>query len=394
MRSDARAFVESQSAYLERVEEIGDVDEVDLSRMEALDTTVLFQEVDTEAVRDAFDGGSEFVEGTNYLDEEVYSFYSTIESESFDWVVIAEASRSEIDEPLVAFIRDSLVLTAVFVVIITFAAVAWANSFVRPLQIISAALVRIREGDEDVSVPATGALEFRSLADSLDHMVGELDRRKQEVATALEAKVDILRTLLPPAAAERVGRGDRRLVDTVPQATAVALVIEGLDDAFKGGDTGGNRDFVHAMVDEIDASAVINGLERVKISGDVYYAVCGLSTPYVDHAPRSVSFAVQARNTVRRVAAERGLALDIAAGINSGPITTGLVGGSRLVYDLWGDTVEDAYVVARAAQKGDIVVTAATRDRTPAGRAMEPMDLVPGVDTWRVDIEARGGDDS
>ena len=247
---------------------------------------------------------------------------------------------------------------------------------------------------QDVSVPATGAREFRTLAHALDHMVGELDRRRHAVTTALEAKVDVLRTLLPPAAAERVGRGDRRLVETVPQATAVVLIIEGLDDAFKRGDAGGNRDFVHAMVDDIDSQAVINGLERVKLSGDVYYAVCGLSTPYVDHAPRAVSFALQARSTVRRVAEEHDLDLDVSVGINSGPITTGLVGGSRLVYDLWGDTVEDAYVVARAAHSGDIIVTSVTRDRTPAGEDAESVDLVPGMETWRVQNEARGGDDS
>ena len=393
MRSDSRAFVESQSAYLERVEDLGEVDDVDLSRMDALDTTVLFQEVDTAAVRDALEGNSGIVEDTNYLGQEVYSVYAPAEFGSVGWVLVAEAERSEVDEPLVAFVRDSLVVTAVFVVIITFVAVAWANRFVSPLQIISAALAKIRDGDDDVSVPATGAREFRALANALDHMVGELDRRREEVTEALAAKVDVLRTLLPPAAAERVGRGDRRLVETVPQATAVVIIIEGLDDAFKGGDAGGNRDFVHAMVDEVDSLAVINGLERVKLSGDVYYAVCGLSTPYVDHAPRSVAFALSARNTVRRVADENDLGLDIAAGINSGPITTGLVGGSRLVYDLWGDTVEDAYVVARAARAGDVVVTKAVRDRTPAGRAMESVELVPGMETWIVHLEARGGDD-
>jgi class 3 adenylate cyclase len=179
----------------------------------------------------------------------------------------------------------------------------------------------------------------------------------------------------------------------VPQATVVALIIEGLDDAFKRGDTGGNRDFVHSIVNDVDSAAAINGLERVRLSGDVYYAVCGLSTPYVDHAPRSVAFALQARNMVRHMAEEHDLDLDIAAGINSGPITTGLVGESRLVYDLWGDTVDDAYAVARSARSGDIVITGATRDRMPAGRAMESTDLVAGIETWRVAIEVRGGDD-
>jgi len=394
MRSDSRSFVESPTEYLDRIEELGNVSEADRNHMVSLGTTILFQEIDSAAVRSALDGESGLVSGTSHLGEEVYSTYSPVVSELFGWALLFEQERAEFDEPFVSFVRDSLVVTVIFVIFITFVAVAWANSFVRPLPIISAALVRIREGDDDVSIPARGAREFRALASALDHMIVELDSRKQAVTAALAAKVEVLQTLLPPVAAERVGRGDRRLVDTVPQATVVVLILKGLDDVFKNHDTESNRDFVHTVVDEIDSLAARNGLERVRLSGDAYYAVCGVGTPHVDHASRTVTFAFQARTAVDRIARANGLHLGVSAGINSGSVTTGLIGGSRLVYDLWGGTVEDAYLVARATGFGDIVVTKSTRDRTPAGRAMESVDVLPGTETWRVHLEVQAGDDA
>jgi class 3 adenylate cyclase len=385
MRSDSRAFLEDEEAYLERVEELGTVPAVDRSRMAALGTTVLFQEVDSEAARAALDGDSGFVTDVNYLGDEVLSVYQPVVSDLFDWVLLAEEHEDQAMEPVLRFVREALIVTAVFVVALTFFAAAWSNSFVDPLRAISAALARIQRGEDHAAVPARGAREFRALARNLDGMVVELEGRKSAVTKALTSKVEILRTLLPPAAAERVGRGDRKLVETVSQATVVALVIEGLDDAYRGTDTEGNRDLVHAIVDEADGLATVNGLERVSLSGDVYYAVCGLDRPYVDHAPRSVIFALRAQDAVQRIAEDRVVNLKVSAGISSGPVTTGLIGGSRLIYDLWGDTADAAYRVARAARGGQVLVTRSTRERMPAGIATEPVSVLTDLDTWAVE---------
>ena len=148
---------------------------------------------------------------------------------------------------------------------------------------------------------------------------------------------------------------------------------------------------MHVIVDEADDLAAVIGLERVTLTGNVYYAVCGLNTPYVDHAPRSVTFALRVRDSLRRIAREHDLDVDVSAGINSGPVTTGLIGGSRLIYDLWGDTVDDAYRIGRGARTGQILVTESTRDRLPASTATDPVAVVPGISTWVVRRREAGG---
>ena len=367
MRSNARAFVEEPELYLDRVDELRVASSEEQHQMAGLSTTVLFQDVDGTAVRSALRGEKGLISHTNYLGEEVYTAYQPLGSDTFTWVILAEQQRSELDAPANAYVGDNLALVTVLIVVLTFFAVAWAASFVRPLRRISAALQQIRDGSDDTDVPSGGAQEFRVLSDHLNIMVGDLSGRKDDVREALDKRVGILRTLLPEAIADAVVDGDSRLVETIPHASVVVVVVDGLAELFGASDADGNRKLMNSIVDAADDVAQTNGLERIKVMGDTYYAVCGTATPYLDHAPRAARFAEQVRNEIRRIADDESLDLDATAGIQSGPITVGLIGDSYLIYDLWGDTVEQAYALARAGGRGKILVTDIVRDRLPGG---------------------------
>ena len=372
MRSNARAFIEEPALYLERVDELGAATSQEQHQMEALGTTVLFQDVDGTAVRSALQGKKGLISGTSYLGEEVYTAYQPLDGTAFSWVILAEQQRAEVDLAVNTYVGDNLALITVLIVVLTFFAVAWASSFVRPLRAISAALQEISEGSDDTMVPSRGAQEFRVLSGHLNTMVGNLSGRKHDVLEALEKKVGILRTLLPGTIADAIVDGDRRLVETIPQSSVVVVVVDGLAELFRTSDAEANRTLMNAIVDDADRVAETNGLERIKVMGDTYYAVCGTGAPYLDHAPRAARFAQQVRDSVRRIADDDSLDLDVTAGIQSGPITVGLIGDSHLIYDLWGDTVDQAYALARAGRGGEILVTDTVRDRLPDGE-----DLVP-----------------
>ena len=386
MRSNARAFLEDPDAYLARVDELGIATAEEQNQMAALGTTVLFQEADSKAVRAALDGERGLLRGTNYLGEEVYTAYEPVGGPS-GWVMVVEQSQAEVDEPLLEYLRGTLIITAIFVVALTFLAVAWANSFVNPLRAITAALKRIRDGEEDVDVPRRGAREFRGLARSLNAMVDNLSRQKQAVSRAVGQKVAVLSTLLPPAVAEAVDRGDRTLVETVPNTTVAVLVVDGLNEVFESSAVDDPRSFVHAIVDEADEIAEVNGLERIKVVGDTYYAVCGLGQPYLDQAARALRFTLQVRDAARVIARDHGLDLDVAAGIHTGTVTVGLAGDARLTYDLWGDTVDRAYLLARAAERGQVLVTELVRDRLPSGADLVSRHAA-GIPVWLVEASA------
>lgn len=381
MRSDSRAFLEDPEAYLARVDEIGTATAEEQNQMVALGTTVLFQDVDSAAVRSALQGESGIASDTSYLGHEVYTAYQPVGSEAFRWAILVQQDRAAVDEPVNDYVRGNLLLTTVIVIALTFFAVAWASSFVNPLRAMSSALARIQRGEDYTTVPSSGAREFRVLSGHLRAMVDDLASRKRAVAKALSKKTSVLLALLPPAVADAVVGGDRQLVETVPHASVVVLVFDGLDELFRTRDTAANRDLMHSIVDMTDEVANVSGLERVKVMGDTYFAVCGVETPYLDHAPRSVRFAFEVRSEIRRFAEENGLDLDVSGGVDAGPVTVGLIGNARLIYDLWGDTAEQAAVLAGLADVGEILVTDEIRDRLPGGDGL-PVFESDHVSAW------------
>jgi class 3 adenylate cyclase len=390
MRSVSRAFLEDQAGYFAAVEQQSEISELELSALDrrravSLGTTALLQEIDGPAVDAALAGDEGRIESTNYLGDEVYTAYQPLDIPDVDWVLVAEQERSEVDEPITDLTRDAFVLTAVFVVGLTFLIVIWANVFVSPLRRISNVIERIRRDELDTPVPSGGAREFGELASSFNQMVDDLHVRRERVSTALEGKMDVLRRLLPPAIVRRVEAGDRSMLETVPQATVVVLVVHGIDELARIRSVIENRELLHRVIDEFDALADINGLERVKVMADTYYGACGLSTPYLDHAPRSVTFALQASEFARRFASEQDADLSVSAGIQLGPVNVGLTGEARLIYDLWGETVTRAHELARTAGPGDVLVSDEIRDRLPEDRAVRPFEAAQGESSsWLV----------
>ena len=177
-------------------------------------------------------------------------------------------------------------------------------------------------------------------------------------------------------------------METVPNTTVAVLVVDGLNEIFETDAVEDPRSFVHSLVDEADEIAEVNGLERIKVVGDTYYAVCGLGQPYLDQATRAVSLALQVREAIQVMARDNALDLDVAAGIHTGAITVGLAGDARLTYDLWGDTVDQAYLLARAAERGQVLVTEHVRDRLPTDADLRSGEAA-GVSVWMIDPTAK-----
>jgi len=364
MRSDARLFVEDRASFLTRAQESEEIADGDIREMNAQDTTVLFQPVTTDSVEAAF-GIDDGVLEIEHLGEDVYSAYEPLGIQGLDWVIIAEQARDEVLGPVDSFRTESLVLVAIFVTVLTFLAVLWANAFVAPIRSITAAVGRFRDGDTETRVPQYGVREFRELGADFDRMLRELTERQYEIENAAAEKWSLLSRLMPSAAARAVAEGDRTMLDVAPQASVAVLVVVGIDDLGRSQSAAANRDLLHGLVDELDLVADAKGLERVKVVGDTYFAVCGLNHAYLDHAPRSLAFAQAARDIVRELARSTGYSLDLSVGLASGTVTVGLTGATRLVYDLWGDTANSAHRLARLARPGQIIVSDATARRLP-----------------------------
>ena len=91
-----------------------------------------------------------------------------------------------------------------------------------------------------------------------------------------------------------------------------------------------------------------SGIEKIKTIGCTYMAASGLleadeHRPAVAHLVNLVNFAIQLLDLISWVNSKlNGHVLYLKIGLNYGPVTSGVVGTSKLLYDIWGDTVNVA----------------------------------------------------
>ena len=180
---------------------------------------------------------------------------------------------------------------------------------------------------------------------------------------AAEARVDeLLTNAIPAAIASRLKRGERRIAERYPATTVVFADLVGFTPWAQRTEP----DRVVAVLDDLftrfDEVALAHGLEKIKTIGDAYMAVCGAPEPRADHAVAAVSFARAIREAVGVVGTSHGLQLQLRVGVASGPVVAGVIGKRRLLFDLWGDTVNLASRMESSGAPGRIQVSASTRE--------------------------------
>ena len=97
-------------------------------------------------------------------------------------------------------------------------------------------------------------------------------------------------------------------------------------------------------------------VDKIKTIGSTYMAASGLNLPSTveraSHLVQIVNFALQLNNVLRKISIlVPGFAFRLRIGFNYGPVTSGVVGSRKLMYDIWGDAVN---VASRMESTGQV----------------------------------------
>ncbi len=371
--TDPRSYLESPSGHLDAATESGVLTAEQAAFVRVAGTTVLTQPATKTTLDAARAGDSDVDRRSGLTGDQAFSTVEAVDLDDVDWFIVSEVDIGSAEGSLNDFVDLLVVGTAIFVVALAFLAVAWASRIARPIRSISD---RLATGSDlgPIDVPPRSPIEFRGLADSFESMSLVLRDQREQLAAARQTRLDLLRRMLPPAVADRVGRGDIESFEEVPQATIVAVVVLGLGEIVREGSAETNRRHMERLLGELDDIAHRHGVERVKVVGDVYVAACGHARPYIDHVPRTVAFAKEAVESLHEVGSRAGFDLRAAIGVHTGRVTVGVTAATRLLYDVWGEPVTVAHHLARRAVADEILVSGDTRRLLPESAAVDLRD--------------------
>lgn len=391
MRSASRFYLEDQKSYLTQLQLRGAKNDV-IKRLRQYGTTILQQQVENDALSKAIGGGSGTTQVVDYRGVPVLSSYAPLQIPGFDWVILAQMDLAEAYEPIYAFRRQILTTVTLLILLVTLLAMALAHQFVKPIQQLIDSARRVSAG-ELTSIPELNSKdEFSELTQSFNAVVQSLQSQTLLVDQKNQENEKLLFSVFPSAIARRLQRGETQIADDIANVAVIYADLKGFSKLVGSLSASEALLILNDIVALFDDLSEQFGIEKIKTIGDSYLAVCGLSVPYLDHDKRAMDFTIEMLGIVRRFNLERGsgpgLQIGIQIGIHSGDILAGIVGKSRVVYDIWGDTVKQAYGLSQRCDSGSVLVSDVVHHRLEDlyqfELASDTADGVAGFQFWRL----------
>jgi adenylate cyclase len=199
----------------------------------------------------------------------------------------------------------------------------------------------------------------------------DLRRRRAE-----ERSEELLTNAIPASIAARLKRGERRIAERHPETTVLFADLVGFTPWAAHTDPADVVDFLDSLFSRFDELAAANEVEKIKTIGDSYMAVAGAPTPRSDHALAATSLARAMLAAVDDVRRDTSVPLELRVGLASGPVVAGVIGRRRILFDIWGDTVNTASRMESSGVPGRIHVAEATRDLAQGRYSFERVDPV------------------
>ena len=204
-----------------------------------------------------------------------------------------------------------------------------------------------------LSARIMASIEKKRLRDQEQSILFKLQEEKRK-------SEKLLLNSFPRPIAERLKQGEYTIADYFPDVTVLFADIVKFSDIAYRLTPPELVDFLNFIFSAFDALTEKHGLEKIKTIGDAYMVVGGLPVPRKNHAGAVAAMALEMLESLEQIRTQDGSRISMRIGISSGPVSAGVIGTKKFIYDLWGDTVNVASCMESRGAAGRIQVSDTT----------------------------------
>lgn len=392
MRSVSRELLTNPDGFVDAVVANGTPTDVAEREVE-LKGSVLLQPVDTLAVNRALTGESGVATDNDYIGPTSLVAYMPLDIDGLDWVLVAKVDEDEALAPVNTFARNIALSTAAIVLVVCVLALLLSRLLTRPLTQLASAVRRVRGGELGVTVPVTTKDEFGDLAAEFNDMSDSLQTKQQLLDEQRQENAELIATLMPEPVAQRYRDGEATISSDYRDVSVLYAELLNFKEFSQSKSSEDSIRLLNTLIESFDAAAEHHGIERVRNLHNGFLATCGLVVPRVDHASRIASFAIELVGIIDLFNEQHDAELALRVGIDSGPVSSGLIGQRSKIYDLWGEAVDLAHRVHAATNQPGIYTSTRVRDALIAVYGFDEAGSVTGADgsesVWALQIPTR-----
>ena len=375
VRSGPRTFYEDQEKYFAELKAVGVSDE-EIAAIQRYGTPVLHQPVDTKATRAGLAG----VEGTGeiigYRGVPTLASWGPLAIPGVKWALVAKIDSAEAFAPIHQLRRDLLIVGGLALLVVAATAAWLSRALLGPLRELTAGVKRFAAGDYETSVPVRTRDEIGQLCLAFNGMVEDLRQKNVVIENKNRENEELLLNVLPAPIANRLRGGEDKIADGFAEVTVAFADLVGFTALTSEMPPHEVVTFLNGLFTRFDAAANDLGIEKIKTVGDAYMAVCGLPEPVANHAERMVRMAIRMVHITREHAMEHNVPMKLRVGVNSGPVVAGVIGKSKYIYDLWGDTVNLASRMESGSVPDAVQVTRTVYEQLKGQFVFEPRGTI------------------
>ena len=185
--------------------------------------------------------------------------------------------------------------------------------------------------------------------------------RTADLAKEKDKSDKLLRSILPDKVAdhlrEKTDDEDKAFGEDFENVTLLFSDIVGFTNVSSGHTAKEIVTSLNNLFRLFDERAKRMKVEKIKTIGDAYMAACGVPEKNDHHAEIMIEFAKGMLEDLEVYNLTANIKFQIRIGLNCGPVTAGVIGTTKFIYDVWGNTVNVASRMETAATPGTIRIT-------------------------------------